>query len=139
MANMRLATATRNALAQRFQVLLDAGAGNGTIKFYTGTQPASADDPPTGATLLGTLTYAKPSAPAASGGVLTFNPITQDDAADATGTAAWARVADSADNTVFDCDVTATGGGGTIQLNTVNIVAGGPISITSFTITVPAG
>jgi hypothetical protein len=136
---MRLATITRNALAQRFQVLLDAGAGNGTIKFYTGAQPTSADDPPTGATLLGTLAFAKPSAPAASGGVLTFNAITQDDSADATGTATWARVADSAGNTVFDCDVTAAGGGGTIQLNTVNIVAGGPISITSFTITVPAG
>ena len=138
MANMRLASATRNSLAQRFQVLIDGGTGNGTIKIYTGTQPASADDGIGGATLLGTLTFSKPSAPAASGGVLTFNSITQDDSADATGTATWARIADSAGNTVFDCDVTATGGGGTITLNTTSIVAGGPIVITSFTITVPA-
>ncbi len=136
MANMRLATTTRNSLAQRFQVLVDAGSGNGTIKIYTGTQPASADDGIGGATLLGTLTFSKPSAPAASGGVLTFNAITQDDAADATGTATWARIADSAGNTVFDCDVGTSGA--TINLNTTSIVAGGPISITSFTITVPA-
>jgi len=136
MANMRLATATRNSLVQRFQVLLDAGAGNGTIKIYTGTQPASADDGIGGATLLGTLTFSKPSAPAGSGGVLTFNAITQDDAADATGTATWARIADSAGNTIFDCDVGTSGA--TINLNTTSIVAGGPISITSFTITVPA-
>lgn len=134
---MRLASATRNELAQRFQVLLDAGAGNGTIKIYTGTQPASADDGIGGATLLGTLTFSKPSAPAASGGVLTFDAITQDDAADASGTATWARIADSAGNTVFDCDVGTSGA--TINLNTTTIVAGGPISITSFTITVPAG
>jgi len=137
MANMRLATPTRNALAQRFQVLLDAGAGNGTIKIYTGTQPASADDGIGGATLLGTLTFSKPSAPAASGGVLTFSSITQDDAADTTGTATWARIADSAGNTIFDCDVGTSGA--TINLNTTSIVAGGPISVTSFTITVPAG
>jgi hypothetical protein len=137
MANMRLASATRNELAQRFQVLLDAGAGNGTIKIYTGTQPASADDGIGGATLLGTLTFSKPSAPAASGGVLTFNAIAQDDAADASGTATWARIADSDGNTVFDCDVGMSGA--TINLNTTTIVAGGPISITSFTITVPAG
>jgi hypothetical protein len=136
MANMRLAAATRNSLAQRFQVLLDAGAGNGTIKIYTGTQPASADDGIGGATLLGTLTFSKPSAPASSGGVLTFNAITQDDAADATGTATWARIVDSTGNTIFDCDVGTAGA--TINLNTTSIVAGGPIAITSFTITVPA-
>jgi hypothetical protein len=137
MANMRLATTTRNSLAQRFQVLIDVGAGSGTIKIYTGTQPASADDGIGGATLLGTLTFSKPSAPAASSGVLTFNSITQDEAADATGTATWARIADSAGNTIFDCDVGTSGA--TINLNTTAIVTGGPISITSFTITVPAG
>jgi hypothetical protein len=138
MANMRLATATRNSLAQQFQALLDGGAGAGTIKIYTGPQPAGADQGIGEVTLLGTLTLSKPSAPAASGGVLTFNAIPQAEAS-ATGVAAWARVADSAGNTVFDCDITATGGGGTITLNTTSIVSGGPIAITSCTITVPSG
>ena len=84
MAMMRTAVATRNAQADQIKTKIDAGAGNGTIKIYTGSAPAHPEDAATG-TLLGTLTFAKPSAPAASGGVLTFNAITQDDAADATG------------------------------------------------------
>lgn len=125
-------------MVDKIKDLLDAGAGNGTLKIYTAPQPAGANNPPGAATLLGTLTFSKPSAPAAAGGILTFNAIPQADAV-ATGTAAWARLADSAGNTVLDCDITNTGGGGTIQLNTVSIVAGGPIAVTSFTITMPSG
>jgi hypothetical protein len=138
MANMRLATASRNSLAQQFQALLDAGPAGGTIKIYTGPQPTGADEATGDVILLGTLTFEKPSAPAASGGVLTFHGIAQAEAV-ATGEAAWARMADAAGNTVFDCDVTGPGGGGTMTLNTPAMVAGGPIVITAFTITVPAG
>jgi hypothetical protein len=136
-ANFRLAAATRNAIAQLFQSLLDAGSGAGTIKLYTGVQPASADTALSGNTLLGTLTFAKPSAPAAANGVLTYNPIVEDSSADATGTATWARIQDSAGNTVFDCDVGTSGA--TLNLNTTSIVAGGPIRVSSFTVTIPAG
>ena len=138
MANMRLSTALRNAMIQQVQVKADAGAGAGTINIRSGSQPASAEDAETG-TLLATLTFSDPSAPSASGGVLTFSAITEDSSADATGTATWARIKDSTGATVFDCDVTATGGGGTIQLNTTSIVAGGPVRITAFTATMPAG
>lgn len=138
MANMRLATATRNAIANAIRDLIDAGTGAGTIEIRTGTQPASANDAATG-TLLATLTFSDPSAPGAASGVTTFSAITEDAVADATGTAAWARVKDSAGNTIFDVDVSATGGGSTIELNTVAIVAGGPVRITAFTVTVPAG
>ena len=51
--------------------------------------------------------------------------------------ATWARVKDSTGATVFDCSVTATGGGGVITLNTTSIVSGSPVSITSGTLTVP--
>jgi hypothetical protein len=37
----------------------------------------------------------------------------------------------------MDCDVTATGGGGAIQMVSTTITAGGPIAFTSFTITMP--
>lgn len=137
MANFRLAVATRNAIAQLFQSLVDAGGAAGTIKLYTGTQPASADTALAGNTLLGTLTFTRPSAPAAANGVLTYSAIVEDSSADATGTAAWARVQDSAGNTVFDCDVATSGA--TLNLNTVSIVAGGPIRVSSFTVTIPAG
>jgi len=138
MANFRVADLTRNQLAQQIQIDVDAGAGAGTIKIYDGTQPSDADDSlPSGTTLLAQLTFADPSAPAAVSGVLTFNAITEDSSADATGTATWARIEDSNSNTVFDCDVGTSGA--TINLNSVAIVIGGPVSITSFTVTVPAG
>lgn len=138
MAIARLAVLTRNALADQFKTRIDLGAGAGTIKIYTGTQPATGDTALSGNTLLGTLTCTDPSAAGASSGVLTLSAITQDSSADNSGTATWARVQDSDGNNVVDVDVTATGGGGSLQLNTTTIAAGGPIGITAFTITVPA-
>lgn len=136
MANFRVVVAQRNARLDALKTAIDAGSGAGTIKIYTGTQPANADAALSGNTLLGTLTFTDPSAPAASAGVLTFSAITQDVAADATGTATWARIADSTGATVFDCDVGTAGA--TINLNTTSIVTGGPIQISSFTVTDPA-
>lgn len=126
------AETTRNARLDAINTLLNAGSGAATLKIYAGTRPSTGG---TATTLLGTLTFSDPAASAASGGVLTFSAITQDASADATGTATWARAADSAGTFVFDCSVTATGGGGDIQLNTTSIVIGGPISITSASIT----
>lgn len=140
MANVRIAEATRNAMLNKIRDLIDAGAAGGTIKIYTGSQPTNADTALGAQTLLGTLTYSGTSASDASAGVLTFDTITQDTAADATGTAAWARIADSEGNTIFDCDVggTVQTTTGTIQLNTSSIAVGGPIQISSFTLTYPA-
>jgi hypothetical protein len=138
MGNVRVLASLRNSRLNLLRNAIDAGSGAGTLKVYTGTQPANADAGLSGNTLLGTLTFTDPSAPDASGGVLTFSTITQDTAADNSGTATWARILDSAGNTVFDCDITASGGGGTLQITTTAIVAGGPIQATSFTLTEPA-
>jgi hypothetical protein len=135
-ANVRVALAVRNAHLDAINTALNAGAGAATIKIYTGTQPANADTGLSGNTLLGTLTCTDPAAGSASGGVLTFSAVTQDSAADATGTATWARVADSNGSTVFDCDVGTSGA--TLNLNTVAIVTGGPIQVSSFTLTYAA-
>lgn len=89
-----------------------------------------------GTTLLATLTLSAPAAPGASGGVSTFNAISPDTAADATGTAAQARMKNSGGTIVIDgLTVTATGGGGNITFATVSFVAGAQISVTSFTYT----
>lgn len=132
----KLSTSGRNAAANAVRDQIDGGSGAGTIKIYTGSQPANPQSAATG-TLLGTLTLSDPCAPSASNGVLTFSAITQDSSADNTGTAGWARIADSAGTAVLDGNVTTTGGGGMIELNTTSIVAGGPISITAFTLTMP--
>jgi hypothetical protein len=111
-------------------------AGNGALlRIYSGTRPADADTAPAG-TLLAELTCGTPFAPAASSGVLTANAITQDSSANNTGTATWFRLVDSAGTTtVTDGDVTATGGGGDLQLVTTSIVATQPVQVTSFIIT----
>lgn len=133
MANVRVIEAARNARLDDLKTRIDAGSGPGTCKFYTATQATNANTALGAQVLLGTLTFSDPSAAAASGGVLTFNALTQDSAADATGTATWARIQDSDGNVVFDCDVGTSGA--TINLNTTSIVVGGPIVISSFTLT----
>lgn len=137
MANLRVATAAANAMLDALVTKMGAGGGAATLKLYSGAQPANADAALSGNTLLGTLTFSAPAAPSAASKTITFSTITQDSSADATGTAAWARIADSAGATVFDCDVGQSGDGATITLNTSAIASGGPLSITSFTITFP--
>lgn len=139
MAICRLATATRNALANALRDLIDAGGGPGLVRFYTGPMPATPDTAITTQTLLGTLTFSDPSAPGAAGGTSTYSPITEDSLADNTGTAAWARIVDSTGAVVHDVDVGGPGSGAFIELNTTSIVAGGPIEITAWQLTVPMG
>jgi hypothetical protein len=136
MANVRPSTAARNAQLNAIRDLIDAGAAGGRIKIYDGTQPADGDTGLSGNTLLGTLTFSGTSAANAASGVLTFSAITDDSTADATGTAEWARITDSDDNAVVDMDVAAAAA--SIILDTVSIVAGGVIGITSATLTAPA-
>lgn len=138
MANVRMMLATRNSTLNHVRDRLDSGSGPATISIYSGTQPADGNAPLSGNTLLATLTMSDPCAPAASGGVTTYSAITEDTTADATGTATWARVRSSDGLEGYDCDVSATGGGGTIELNTTAIVAGGPVRITAFTFAIPA-
>lgn len=136
MAIIRFVTAVKNSALDTVKAAIDAGAGAGTIKVYNGTQPTTANDAVTTQTLLATLTFSDPCG-STSAGTLTMSAITQDAAADATGTATWARIADSNGATVFDVDVSSTGAGGTLQFNTTNFVIGGPVLISSFTINVP--
>lgn len=92
---LKLATALRNTRADA----IAARAGNAAkLRIYSGSRPANADTAPSG-TLLAELTCGTPFAPAASGGVLTANAITQDLTADNTGTASWFRLVDSAGTT----------------------------------------
>jgi hypothetical protein len=136
MANIRAAVLARNAMLDALIARLDLGAGAATLKVYSGTQPASGDAALAGNTLLATLTFGNPVAPAAAGGIITFNAITEDSDADATATATFARIQDSTGINVFDGDIGTSGA--MINLNTTSIVSGGPVRISSFTISMPA-
>lgn len=138
MANVRLADTAQQGAMDAVVDLIDAGAGAGTIKIYTGTQPATGDTALSGNTLLGTLTFSDPAFGATnSSGVATASAITSDTNADATGTATFARIADSNGATVFDCDVGTSAT--TIVLNSTSITSGGTIALSAFTMTHPDG
>jgi hypothetical protein len=139
MAIVRLATPSQNAAANAIVDLIDAGAGAGTIEVYDGVLPTNANTAISTQNLLATLTFADPAFGDATGGVVTAGAITSDSSIDQTGTAAWARIKDSDGNVVADVDVTETGGGGTVELNTTSLVIAGELSIISMTFTMPAG
>lgn len=132
MAILRLVTAVQTLCITPVWTAIDAGSGPGIIEIYNGTIPATPATAVTTQTKLGTLTFSDPAGSVTSG-VFTASAITQDSSADASGTATWARIKDSSGATVGDIDVTVTGGGGLLQLNTTNIVIGGPILISSCT------
>jgi hypothetical protein len=134
-ADPRLSNAAASAAADAVVDLIDAGAGAGTIKIYDGTIPTNANTAIGSQVLLATLTFSDPAFGAASNGVATASAITSDSSADATGTASWARIADSNGNTVMD--VTVGTSGEDINFNTVSFVSGATIAISSLTYTQP--
>lgn len=125
---------SRTALAAALADLINLGTSPVEIKFYTGVPPATPLTAVTTQTLLGTLVCSDPAV-TATGPQVVFDVIGQDPTADASGTAAWARVIYDDGDKAIDVDVTDNAGAGVIKINTVTIVAGGPIQITAFTIT----
>lgn len=134
---IRLATATVNAKCDAAVDRIDGGPAAGTIKIYTGTQPATANDSASG-TLLATFTLADPAFSAASAGVATLLGTPRTTTGVAAGTAGWFRAADSTGATVFDGSITTSGGGGQLILNTTTVSVGVQVEITGGSYTQPA-
>ena len=120
----------RNSRLNVIRDAIDAGATGGFLRVYDGARPATGG---AATTLLAELTFSDPSAPNASGGVLTFNAITADASANATGTATWCRIVDSTGGFVTDGSVGTAGAD--YNLNTTSITAGVQVSCTSASIT----
>jgi len=125
---LTMSTSLRTTRLTAVLTALNAGSGPGTRKIYTGPRPATGAAITT-ETLLGTLIFSDPAG-TITDAVLTFDLITADASADADGTPAWYRDADSDGNFVMDGSVTVTGGGGDMTFNTITFVTGGPISVT---------
>jgi len=132
--NLKLSNDAVNAEADALSVLLD----NGYLRIYDGTQPANADTAIGAQVLLAELRFNATAAPAASGGVLTFNAITQDSNANNTGTASWFRALKSDGSTVL-FDGTVGTSGSDINIATTAIVAGAIVGVTSAVYTVSKG
>lgn len=133
---VKLSLDVRTSLAQALIDKIDAGGAAGSLKIYDGIQPPGPDTPITSQNVLSEHTLSYPCGTAANG-VLTFNPISEDSFANATGTATWARFFDSTGTAVADASITQVGGGGDLQMNTVNIVINGPVRFTSLQWTMP--
>lgn len=137
MVSMASAEAALNAL---LAVLNTGGAGH--IKIFTGSMPATTETADSG-TLLSTLTlsataFANATDPGSTGlATAVANAITSDTNAAATGTAGYFR----AYNGSGVCVVQGTVGTSAADmiLNTVSIVAGATVAITSWTVTLPDG
>jgi hypothetical protein len=131
MASFVLATGIQNDLANKMNDDIDTGV----LRIYSGTSPGP-NSAATG-TKLAELTLPEKASNSVTNGVLTLGAITQQNAL-ATNTAGYFRLLESNGTTVIaDGDVGTSGA--TLNLNTTSIVQGGPVAITSFTITVPAG
>lgn len=113
----------------------------GYLRIYdsTGTgQPATADTAVTTQVLLAELRFSATAFAGAAAGVATANAITQDASANATGTATWFRALQSDGTTVvFDGSVGTASAD--LILNTVSIVTGAAVSVTSLTLTESKG
>jgi len=131
MASFVLATGERTSLATQ----LNTDIGGGYLKIYTGTSPGP-NNTATG-TLLVTLNLPAAGSNSVSNGVITLGSITQQNAV-GSGTAGYGRFLKSDGSTaIADADVATSGA--SINLVNTSINSGQPVSITSATITVPAG
>jgi hypothetical protein len=123
MASFVLATAERTNLANQIKTDLNGGY----LKIYTAGYAQELVSIPLAATC-GTV----------SNGVLTLDTTNMNANAGASGTAAVGRFFKSDGSTqVADCDVSTSGA--TVNLQNTSINSGQNVSITSGTITVPAG
>ena len=112
------------------------------LRIYSGTPPANADAALSGNTQLAELTMAAtPIASYSDTGTAaraTLGTITADTSADATGTATFFRILDSAGTTVKAQGTVGTASADLI-LNTTSITMGSTVSVTAGTIDLPEG
>jgi len=123
--------AIRNSLADLVVDAIDVGSTDASGDLQIATSTAFS-------TILATLVFSATAFGAASGGTATANAITADTNAANSGTAAAFRIRDRNNAEVLRGTVSATGGGGDIQLSSTSITAGDTVSITSLTYTASA-
>jgi hypothetical protein len=138
--NPRISAEAAIAACDAIVDLLDEGSTAATIRGRTGTQPADPDATEDG-TLLFTLTMSDPAFNAAAdadpGGQAAADTITDDSSADATGTLTYCRMGATGTGADDHIDGEAGTSGSDFNFNTVSIVTGAVVSMSSCTVTVP--
>jgi len=128
---LQYSTGVRNAMLDAFESTAGASAH---LKIFTGTPPADCSQADSGTELVDMALPSDWMAAAAAGAKAKSG--TWSGTAGATGTAGYFRIYDS---TVTTCHqqgtVTATSGGGDIELDNTSINSGQTVTISGFTIT----
>lgn len=128
---IQLSVAARNARLDAIETTTGVSA---IVRIRTGAQPATCATVDSG-TVLATLTLPADWMNAASAGAKTLLGTWQDAAADAAGTAAHFRLYDSVGTTChMQGSITATAGGGDMEVDNVVFAAGQQFTITAFTL-----
>lgn len=130
MYTIALSSTIRNTRLNAITTVIDGGGGAGLFRIYDGSRPATGG---TATTLGAELTFSATSFPAASGGAMTANTITDDSSANASITATWFRVVSSAATFVMDGNVGTSGQD--LNLNTTTITSGVRVAVTSMVLT----
>lgn len=129
---IQFSVAVRNA---RLDAIETAIGANPIMRIRTGAPPASCATADSG-TVLATLNLPSDWMAAAASGSKSMLGTWQDAAADASGIAGHFRIYDSTGTTChLQGTVTATGGGGDLQVDNVNFATGQQFTVTSFTLT----
>jgi hypothetical protein len=119
--------AVRQGIANFVVDQLDEGTPPGNLVFRT-----------SGDAEVATLAFSATAFGAADGSaVATANALTSDTSATG-GTIAKATLENAAGTAKINCSVTATGGGGDIELSSVAVSAGQTVSVSALTYTAPA-
>ena len=129
---LQLSTSVRNARLDAIETTIGTSA---IMRIRTGSAPADCGTADSG-TVLATLNLPSDWLAAASGGAKAKAGTWQDTSADATGTAAHFRIYDSGGTTChIQGTVTATGGGGDLEVQNISFASGQQVTITGFTLT----
>ena len=129
---IQFSTTVRNARLDAIETAIGVSA---VLKIRTGAAPANVATADSG-TVLATLSLPSDWMAAASGGSKALSGSWTDASADATGTAAHFRVYASDGTTAhIQGTVTATSGGGDMEVNNTSFAATQAFTVTSFTLT----
>ena len=129
---IQYSTSVRNAFLDQVETTISTAP---ILRIRTGSAPATCATADSG-TVLVEMTLPSDWMAAASGGTKALSGTWQDSSANATGTAAHFRIYDSGGSTChIQGTVTATSGGGDIELQNTSINSGQTVTITSFTLT----
>lgn len=132
---IRIRAEVKNAAGNAIVDMIDEGAiyDNGYFEIWSDPKPTSILLGSTG-TLLATLNFSNPAFGDFNDGIAAANAIAGDLSVDNSGVASWFRIFDRDGVVVLDGDISEENGAGELKLNSLNLVAGGVVQISSFII-----